>query len=54
MRVAILIDYLTSIGITTKMEVVGEGMNRPIFDNRTKEGQTKNRRVEVEVFGLEK
>lgn len=48
-------DYLKSIGIdANKMEVIGEGMSRPIADNRTKEGQAKNRRVEVEVTGLEK
>ena len=47
-------DYLKSIGVTTKIEVVGEGLTRPIFDNRTKEGRAQNRRVEVEVYGLEK
>ena len=48
-------DYLKSIGVDPgKMEVVGEGMSRPMADNRTKEGRAKNRRVEVEVVGLEK
>jgi OOP family OmpA-OmpF porin len=48
-------DYLKSIGVdANKMEVIGEGMSRPIADNRTKEGQAKNRRAEVEVTGLEK
>jgi len=48
-------DYLKSIGSKPdKMDVIGEGMNRPVADNRTKEGRAKNRRVEVEVFGIEK
>lgn len=47
-------DYLKSIGVEQKMETIGEGMSRPIADNRTKEGRAINRRVEVEVYGLEK
>ena len=47
-------DYLKSIGIEKNVEAIGEGMSRPIADNRTKEGQAKNRRVEIEVYGIEK
>jgi len=48
-------DYLKSIGSKPdNMEVIGEGMNRPVADNRTREGRAKNRRVEVELFGIEK
>lgn len=54
-RAAAVSDYLKSIGVDPgKLEVTGEGMGRPIADNRTKEGRAKNRRVEVEVQGLEK
>jgi OOP family OmpA-OmpF porin len=48
-------DYLVSIGVDPKkIEVKGEGMTNPVADNSTKEGRAKNRRVEVEVAGLEK
>jgi OOP family OmpA-OmpF porin len=48
-------EYLKSLGVDpAKMEVKGEGLARPMFDNRTREGRAKNRRVEVEVFGIAK
>ncbi|MGE5347423.1 MAG: OmpA family protein [Acidithiobacillales bacterium] len=48
-------DYLVSLGVDAgKLEVSGEGMSNPVADNSTAEGRAKNRRVEVEVTGLEK
>lgn len=48
-------DYLVSLGIDPgKLEVKGEGMTNPIADNNTAEGRAKNRRVEVDIVGLEK
>lgn len=48
-------DYLVGLGLDpAKIEVKGEGMSNPTADNSTKEGRALNRRVEVDIFGLEK
>jgi len=48
-------DYLVGLGIDPgKLEVKGEGMTNPMADNSTAEGRAKNRRVEVDITGLEK
>lgn len=54
-RAEAVAEYLKSLGVDpAKMEVKGEGKSRPMYDNRTKEGRAKNRRVEVEVSGFKK
>ena len=49
-------DYLIILGppIPTKFQVNGGGEGNPVADNSTDEGRAKNRRVEVEVVGIEK
>lgn len=44
--------YLVSKGIEkNRVYTEGKGLNQPVADNKTKEGRSKNRRVEVEVVG---
>ena len=44
--------YLVSKGIEkNRVYTEGKGETSPVADNKTKEGQAKNRRVEVEVIG---
>jgi OOP family OmpA-OmpF porin len=44
--------YLVSKGIEkSRVYTEGKGEKQPVADNKTKEGQAKNRRVEIEVVG---
>ena len=44
--------YLVSKGIDkNRVYTEGKGEKQPVADNKTKEGQAKNRRVEIEVVG---
>ena len=44
--------YLVSKGVEkNRVYTEGKGEKQPVADNKTKEGQAKNRRVEIEVVG---
>ena len=47
-RAKLISDYLSELGVDKdRMKVNGYGEYQPIYDNTTKEGRDKNRRVEV-------
>jgi outer membrane protein OmpA-like peptidoglycan-associated protein len=53
-RAGAVVKYLSSKGVASnRFEVTAFGSTRPRFDNSTKEGQAKNRRVEIGVAANE-
>ena len=51
-RAAAVKAYLVSKGVAAnRVYTEGKGEKSPVADNKTKEGRSKNRRVEVEVVG---
>jgi OOP family OmpA-OmpF porin len=44
--------YIVSKGVeTNRVYTEGKGEKQPVADNKSADGRTKNRRVEVEVVG---
>jgi outer membrane protein OmpA-like peptidoglycan-associated protein len=49
-RAATIFDYLVSKGIQAdRILTIGYGSEKPIADNSTEEGRSKNRRVELKI-----
>ncbi|SMP00600.1 OmpA family protein [Shimia sagamensis] len=49
-RAAAVVRFLTNKGInSSRLQAVGHGEERPIADNATKQGRSKNRRIEFSV-----
>src|SRR5512143_117997 len=45
-------DYLTGLGVAAaRIDVDGYGSSRPVADNATADGRTRNRRVEIVISG---
>lgn len=50
-RAKAVMNWLTERGVSAKrIKVMGEGENNPIADNSTKEGRSKNRRIEIKII----
>lgn len=46
-------DYLLGKGIDPqRVQIAARGKAQPVADNRTREGRSQNRRVEIEVIGV--
>ena len=46
-------DYLLGKGIDPqRVQIAARGKAQPVADNRTREGRSQNRRVEIEVIGM--
>ena len=46
-------DYLLGKGIDPqRVQIAARGKTQPVADNRTREGRSQNRRVEIEVIGM--
>ena len=49
-RAKAVLDYLVGRGVDKKrLKSVGYGLTKPVADNKTEEGRSKNRRVELVI-----